>query len=117
MTNEYNQAVKRILPQKGINVIEIPRKENDNGIISASLVRRYLEDDNRTDLKELIPKSTWEILFGYRIFKENLEYKPPERLTDSILTLSEAARRVSIAEGDYASRLVSMVYKCARRPL
>ena len=64
VTNEYNQAMKRILPQKGINVIEIPRKESENGIISASLVRKCLEDDNRTDLKKLIPKSTWEILFG-----------------------------------------------------
>lgn len=64
VTNEYNQAMKRILPQKGINVIEIPRKENDNGIISASLVRKCLEDDNRAYLKELIPQSTWEILFG-----------------------------------------------------
>ena len=64
VTNEYNKAMKRILPQKGINIIEIPRKENDDGVISASLVRKYLEDDNCTDLKELIPKSTWEILFG-----------------------------------------------------
>lgn len=64
VTNEYNQAMKRILPQKGINVIEIPRKENGNGVISASLVRKCLEDDNRTVLKELIPQSTWEIQFG-----------------------------------------------------
>ena len=64
VTNEYNQAMKRILPQKGINVIEIPRKENNNGIISASLVRKCLEEGNCTDLKELIPQSTWEILFG-----------------------------------------------------
>lgn len=64
VTNEYNQAMKRILPQKGINVVEIPRKENDNGIISATLVRKCLEDGNRQDLRELIPKSTWEILFG-----------------------------------------------------
>lgn len=68
VTNEYNQAMKRILPRKGINVIEIPRKENDNSIISASLVRRYLEDGNCTALKELIPRSTWEILFGKCIF-------------------------------------------------
>ena len=64
VTNEYNQAMKRIFLKKGINIIEIPRKENDNGIISASLVRKCLESDNLTDLKELIPKSTWNILFG-----------------------------------------------------
>lgn len=64
VTNEYNQAMKRILPQKGIRVIEIPRKENDDGIISASFVRKCMEEDNRTKLKELIPRSTWEILFG-----------------------------------------------------
>ena len=64
VTNEYNQAMKRILPPKGIHVIEIPRKETDNGIISASLVRKCLEDGNHVCLKKLIPKSTWEILLG-----------------------------------------------------
>lgn len=63
VTNEYNQAMKRILPRKGINIIEIPRKKNDSGIISASLVRKCLEDNNHTYLKELIPKSTQDILF------------------------------------------------------
>ena len=64
VTNEYNQAMKRILPQKGINIIEIPRKESGNGIISASLVRKCLEDGNHEDLEKLIPKSTWKNLFG-----------------------------------------------------
>lgn len=64
VTNEYNQAMKRILPQKGVHVIEVPRKENDNGIMSASCVRKCLEDGNFADLKELVPKSTWEKLFG-----------------------------------------------------
>lgn len=64
VTNKYNQAMKRILPPKGINVIEIPRKENDKGgIISASLVRKYLEGNNHEELASLIPETTKKILF------------------------------------------------------
>lgn len=62
VTNEYNQAMKRILPEKGINFIEIPRKENKEGIISASRVRKCLEENNIGELKKLVPKSTFEIL-------------------------------------------------------
>lgn len=62
VTNEYNRIMKRVLPGRGINVVEIPRKENGNGIISASLVRKYLEENNFTELEGLIPKSTRDIL-------------------------------------------------------
>lgn len=63
VTNEYNQAMKRILPQNGINIIEIPRKKNDKEIISASLARKCLEDNDYGKLASLIPRSTWDILF------------------------------------------------------
>lgn len=64
VTKEYNLAMKRILPEKGINVIEIPRKEQDNRCISASWVRKCLEENDLEEVKRLVPKSTRKILFG-----------------------------------------------------
>lgn len=64
VTNEYNLAMKRILPKYGIELVEIPRKEQDNTYISASLVRKYLTDDDTMNLKKLVPESTVKILFG-----------------------------------------------------
>lgn len=64
VTNEYNKAMKRILPNKGINVIEIPRKKVGSMIISASLVRKHLNDDNAEAARDLIPESTWKVIFG-----------------------------------------------------
>lgn len=64
VTNEYNQAMKRILPKRGINVIEIPRKNMmGGGTISASLARKCLADNDYDKLVRLIPQSTWDILF------------------------------------------------------
>lgn len=33
VTNEYNRAMRRILQTKGINFVEIPRKQNDKGLL------------------------------------------------------------------------------------
>lgn len=64
VTNEYNSAMKRILPQNGIELVEIPRKKSDKCYISASRVRKCLEDGNMEKLHELVPKTTWEVLFA-----------------------------------------------------
>lgn len=64
VTNEYNLAMKRILPQNGIKLVEIPRKKANKQCISASLVRRYLEDYDKEKLYELAPDTTWKILFS-----------------------------------------------------
>lgn len=63
VTNEYNLAMKKILPKYGISLIEIPRKKWDNKYISASLVRKYLENGDNVNLKKLVPKSTINIIF------------------------------------------------------
>lgn len=62
VTDAYNQAMKRMLPGRGINVVEIPRKENENGVISASRVRKCLDENNLVELEKLVPKSTLDIL-------------------------------------------------------
>ena len=63
VTNKYNQAMKRILPSHGIDVIEIPRLENNNQIISASLVRKLLIKGDYNTLNQLLPESTKKYLF------------------------------------------------------
>ncbi len=64
VTNEYNCAMKRILPENGIRLIEIPRKKINGRLISASLVRKCLEDDDMETLYGLIPETTRNILFS-----------------------------------------------------
>ncbi len=63
VTNEYNNAMKRILPENGVELIEIPRKMQNGKVISASKVRERLEHDTIMGLNELIPESTRQILF------------------------------------------------------
>lgn len=64
VTNEYNLAMKRLLPRSGIELIEIPRKEQNGKYISASSVREYLEDNDLEKVKELVPESTIRLLFN-----------------------------------------------------
>lgn len=63
VTNEYNKAMKRILPEHGIHIVEIPRAKTENDIvISASVVREKLLNGENEDINRLIPKSTRNIL-------------------------------------------------------
>lgn len=62
VTNEYNLAMKHILPKHGIKLIEIPRKKFNGDVISASRVRRCLEDGDIEGLSYLVPESTIKVL-------------------------------------------------------
>lgn len=64
VTNKYNEVMKEILPEAGIEVIEIPRIETVDGeVISASRVRSLLKEGYIGDeLRKLVPKSTYEFL-------------------------------------------------------
>lgn len=63
VTNEYNLAMKRILPDYGIEVIEIARKRTEEYIISASSVRRCLEAREIEQVAKLVPTTTERLLF------------------------------------------------------
>jgi [citrate (pro-3S)-lyase] ligase len=64
VTRQYNDTMRRILPQYGIEFIEIPRKKiaEGGGAISASQVRRLLEDRNFDAIAKLVPQATLEYL-------------------------------------------------------
>lgn len=62
VTNAYNQQMKTLLPKYGIDVFELPRKQNDDTIISATLVRRLFLENQLEVLKNFVPVSTYEYL-------------------------------------------------------
>lgn len=64
VTNAYNQQMKALLPKYGIKVFELPRKQNDNTIISATLVRKLFLKNQLEALKNFVPFSTYEYLIS-----------------------------------------------------
>ena len=69
MTNQYNTALKAHLPSKGIELREIPRLEESGTPVSASAVRRHLQDKNFSALEQLLPKTTFEYLKTHGYFQ------------------------------------------------
>lgn len=64
VTLAYNQAMKKILPDYGIELVEIPRKTTDDGVteISATIVRDKIEKGQWENLEKLVPQSTIDII-------------------------------------------------------
>lgn len=58
VTKQYNNTMRAILPEYGIEFVEIPRKELDGRAISASLVRTLLKERNFDEIAKLVPKTT-----------------------------------------------------------
>ena len=63
VTGIYNEIMQKELPLHGIRCIVIPRKEQNGEVISASTVRKALQEENWTLLETLVPETT------YRYFK------------------------------------------------
>lgn len=66
VTEKYNRAMERILPNYGVEVVEIPRITCGQGVISASLVRRHIEAGEFSQLKDLLPETTLQYLENMR---------------------------------------------------
>lgn len=62
VTNQYNMVMKKILPEYGIKFVEISRKNIDGKCISASLVRKCIEEENIDRLSKFLPETTMKIL-------------------------------------------------------
>ena len=62
-TSNYNMVMNRVLPEYGIEFIEIERKEDESGVvISASNVRKYLQNGDYKRIEEIVPYTTYEFL-------------------------------------------------------
>ena len=62
VTRQYNETMSRILPEYGIEFIEIPRVECEDAVISASYVRKLLKKKDFEIIKKLVPSPTYDYL-------------------------------------------------------
>lgn len=62
ITRQYNETMAKILPRYGIEFEEIPRKEQDGEVISASRVRKLLETKDFAEIAKIVPPTTLEYL-------------------------------------------------------
>ncbi len=63
VTNQYNIAMKRILPDiAGIQVVEIPRMEIGGKVVSATTVRECYKKKDFSEMSALVPQTTLEYL-------------------------------------------------------
>lgn len=64
VTASYNAQMKEFLGGRGIEVIEIPRYEEDSYPISASRVRKLMTEGNYEQIKNIVPSITYEYLIS-----------------------------------------------------
>ena len=62
ITRQYNETMARILPEYGIEFIEIPRYEKDGKTVSASYVRKLMKEGNLEAIRPFVPESTYAYL-------------------------------------------------------
>jgi [citrate (pro-3S)-lyase] ligase len=64
VTKAYNEAMKKLLPEYGIEVVEIPRFTVKGTPVSASKVREFLKKEEFSNIQELVPKTTYDYLIS-----------------------------------------------------
>ncbi len=63
VTNAYNEAMKEILPLRGVELQVVSRLETDDGmVVSASAVRSLLKSEDWEILRKMVPDCTWNYL-------------------------------------------------------
>jgi [citrate (pro-3S)-lyase] ligase len=62
MTLSYNETLKRILPEYGLRLREIPRLAVNGEAISASRFRKAFREGDEALARALVPESTWDYL-------------------------------------------------------
>lgn len=68
VTDCYNDTMKELLPQAGIQVVEIQRKEVDGAVISASAVREALKSCHGMEaVRAMVPESTYRYLMERKL--------------------------------------------------
>lgn len=62
VTRAYNEALKEIFEKYNRELVIIDRKMHSNNKISASRVRELIKNDNLEEVKEIVPKVTFDFL-------------------------------------------------------
>lgn len=64
VTAHYNFMMKSFLGERGIEVIEVPRLEENNVPVSASVVRKLMAEGTYDEIKKIVPETTYEYLIS-----------------------------------------------------
>lgn len=56
------ETMKAILPEYGVEVVEIPRLSCGSNIISASQVRKAIKEGDKAEMERMLPGSTLKYL-------------------------------------------------------
>lgn len=62
VTGLYNQVMQQKLPEAGIQCIVVPRREENGQVVSASTVRKAIQEDNWDLVQQQVPPTTWDFL-------------------------------------------------------
>ena len=62
ITKQYNETMRKELPQHGISFVEIKRKEAFGQVISASKVRKSIESGDWDYIRTVVPVTTYNYL-------------------------------------------------------
>lgn len=62
VTNKYNETMKAILPEYGMDFVEIQRKSLRGEVISASRVRKYIKNHEYEKIKQLVMPQVYDYL-------------------------------------------------------
>lgn len=62
VTSHYNRMMKTILPEYGVEVVEIERKQQEGEVISASRVRKLLQEGRLEEIRKIVPETTYRYL-------------------------------------------------------
>ena len=62
VTGAYNRALHKLLPEYGISLSEIPRLETESTPVSATNVRKLIEEKNTEGVRGLVPETTFQYL-------------------------------------------------------
>lgn len=87
LTDRYNVLMNNILPQNAIEVVEIPRKQNNSDVISATSVREYLQCFDFYNAAQLVFPTTVPFLLSnlaVQSIRAELDTTPKPGLVDKL---------------------------------
>lgn len=65
VTRQYNEQMQELLGLFEIELEVVPRKEMDGMVISASTVRRYMQDGDWDLIRRMVPETTYKVCKKY----------------------------------------------------
>ncbi len=94
VTRQYNEKMKKRLPMYGVEVEEIPRKEVNGDVISASTVRRlYLAKEWET-IRAYLPDTTIQYLKNHDVVMRDKEWRR-EQMAKPIYIMNSLKERIA----------------------